>query len=121
MLPDAYKPIDTALRHNKDNHDKKIGNAQQLLYAGQWVYIDFPPMKASAAPQLATVSYSKLKLLETGLFRIVDILQSTVSISEDGISNTVPICCDTLPPTRISVQDLLSNGKSWHKDGLLPA
>lgn len=65
-------------------------------------------------------SYSKLLYPKTGPFRIVEIFQSTETMDEDGISNSVFIDDITLASTLIIVQDVIDDPNNGNRHGLPP-
>lgn len=75
-------------------------------------------METSAAEQLAIYLYSKLMSPKIGSFIIVDILPNTVTIDEDGLSNTVSIDRVTFRTTLVTVQNVKDNAHNGNKGGL---
>lgn len=63
-------------------------------------------------------SHRKLMSPEIVAFRFVEISPSTITINEDGMSNTVSIDGVTLRLTLIAVQDVLDDASNRNEDGL---
>lgn len=106
----------TAQRRYKGEHDKKIRKASQMFNAGKYVYVDRPPVTASAGEILAPDSYSEVVSLKGDPFRVVKVLPSTVTIDKDGISDTVLIYRLALAPTRTTVQNVMNNSINRSRD-----
>lgn len=76
MRQHANKQMMTGQRRYKGGQDKNNRNAPKEWHSGQYVYIDRPLMKTSAAVKLATDTYStlmspKLAYSESSKFRCV--------------------------------------------------
>lgn len=99
MHQDADKLIKSSLRRYKDNNDQKIRNAHLSVTAGQYIYLEWQPMPAFAAQPLANETYTKLMRPKAGLSSLIEVSATTLTINEDGISNTVSIKRATLAPS----------------------
>lgn len=96
MRQDAGKQIKSSQRRYKDDQDQKARNVPLWLTAGQYIYFVRPPMTTSAAEHLATESFHKLMVPNTGTFKVIQVLRKGTTIDEDGIRNTVSIDRATL-------------------------
>lgn len=89
MCQDAEKRMKSLLRRYKDDPDRKIGIVAQAFAARKYIYIHRPAMSTSSTERLVTESYSNLMPQKTELFKIIEVLPTTITIDEDGFQNTV--------------------------------
>lgn len=86
------------LRWYKIDDGPKIRNVPLSLTTGQYIYLDCPPMKKSAAEFLATGSYNKLKASKKGPFKIIQVSPTHVQLKKTEIG-VPPIDPGTLEPS----------------------
>lgn len=91
ILSVAYMRMRSLQRRNKDHHDRKFCNALMSLSAGQYIYVDRPPMALSAAVRLATDFYNKFMPREPGTFEVIEVSPTTIAINEDWTLDTVSV------------------------------
>lgn len=88
-VEDADKRMKKTQRRYKADQDKGIRNASKNIEVGQYVYVDRPPVTSSTVEGTATQLYSQLLSVKTGLFRVVEVLPTIVTIDVDCIRNIV--------------------------------
>lgn len=96
MLLNVENWMETAHRWYQGRQDRRICNASEKIEAGQYVYVNQPPMVTPATQRLAPNLYSNLMSVEIGLFRVIEVSLAKVVVQEDGIRNSGPVNCATV-------------------------
>lgn len=76
---------------------------------GQYIYFHQPAMATTDTERLSAESYNKLMHTKPGPFKVIEVSQTTITIDEDGIQNTICIHGAPLAPSaKFAEQRLVS-------------